>query len=71
MRVRIDRSVSGNIMIGLCHESVVRDKEFCNSYGIGTGTYLIGQNGNNPSTAISFHHSVAVMNRKEVVGWNF
>lgn len=49
----------------------MREKEFCNSYGSNSGTYLIGQNGNSPSTAISFHHSIAVMNRKEVVGWNF
>lgn len=32
---------------------------------------MIGQNGNSPLTAISFHHSLAVMNRKEIVGWNF
>lgn len=69
--MRIDHSVSGNIMVGVCHESLVRDKEYCNSYGSGSGTYLIGQNGNSPATAISFHHSVSVLNRKEIVGWNF
>jgi hypothetical protein len=42
-----------------------------NSYGIGHGTYLIGQNGSHPETAISFHHSTNMMNRKEIVGWNF
>lgn len=62
--MRVDKSVSGNIMIGFCHESVVREKEYSNCYGIGNGTYLIGQNGNNPITAISFHNSLSVMNRK-------
>lgn len=71
MRLHIDRSLSTNIMVGFCHESMVRKKEFSNCYGIGNGTYLIGQNGGNPGTAISFHHSMPMLNRKEVVGWNF
>ncbi len=32
---------------------------------------MIGQNGNNADTAISFHHTTNIMNRKEIVGWNF
>lgn len=71
MTLKIDNSVSGNIMVGVCHESIVREKDFANCYGINSGTYLIGQNGNNSTTAISFHHSLTMMNRKEVVGWNF
>ena len=70
MELRIDRSVSGNIMIGLCHESVIREKEFINCYGIGNGAYLIGQN-NRKQTSVCFHHSMPFLNRKEIVGWNF
>ena len=71
LALTIDKSVSGNLMIGVCHENPVRDKEFSNCYGINSGTYLIGQNGNNETTAISFHNSLTVFNRKEIVGWNF
>lgn len=49
----------------------MKEKDFSNCYGINSGTYLISQNGNDPTTAISFHHCLTVYNRKEVVGWNF
>lgn len=58
-------------MIGLCHESIVKEKDYINNYGISHGTYLIGQNGKNPETAISFHHTSNIFNRKEMVNWNF
>jgi len=69
--ISIDKSISGNIMVGVCHENMVKDKEYANCYGIKSGTYLVGQNGNNPTTAISFHNSLGVFNRKGIVGWNF
>jgi hypothetical protein len=42
-----------------------------NCYGIGQGSYIIGQNGNDPKSAILFHHSNSMYNRKEIVGWNY
>ena len=71
LRLQIDKSVSGNIMLGICHESTIKERDFSNCYGINSGTYLIGQNGNDPTTSISVHNSLTVFNRKEIVGWNF
>lgn len=31
---------------------------------MGQGAYLLGQNGNDPSSAIIFHHSNNIYNRK-------
>lgn len=58
-------------MLGLAQEEIIKHKEYINCYGIGQGAYLIGQNGNDPKSAILFHHSNNIYNRKEIVCWNY
>lgn len=68
--VKIEKS-SGKILLGLAIPEIVKQREFLNVYGSGQGAFLIGQNGNDPCSAILFHHCDNMFNRKEIVGWNF